>query len=213
MRVIALTATIAAIGLTGCEKDIACTDHLAWSVELSLIDEAGGPVEGATVSVTDGSITEDCYEYEGTYTCGAELAGDLTISMEASGFSAEELDVTVEADECHVISQQITHTMMAVDCTLDVLPSVEVTVSDEAGDPIPDASVAYVSPNDEIGAESIDCSPLDGVYYCGEEVAGELEIFAEAEGFIAQSEVVTVAMTEDGCHVVTELLDLVLLTE
>ncbi len=213
MRAIALTATIAAIGLTGCEKNTMCTDLLAWSVELSLVDEAGAPIEGATVSVTDGSITEDCESYEGTYTCGAELAGDLTISMEASGFAAEDLDVTVAADECHVISQQITHTMMAVDCTLDARPSVEVTVSDEDGAPIADAAVGYVSPNDEIGAESIDCFPLDGVFYCGEEVAGELEVFAEAAGFIAQSDVVTVGMTEDGCHVVTETLDFVLPAE
>ena len=70
-----------------------------------------------------------------------------------------------------------------------------VSVFDEAGDPIADASVSDVSPNEKVGAESSDCSPFDDVHYCGEEVAGELEIYAE--GFEPQNAVVT---TEPCCE-------------
>ena len=32
---------------------------------------------------SDGTITEECYGYEGVYSCGAELAGDLTVTASA----------------------------------------------------------------------------------------------------------------------------------
>ncbi|MFT5680110.1 MAG: hypothetical protein ACI8RZ_001015 [Myxococcota bacterium] len=209
----ALTATIAVAGLIGCEKESGCTDHLAWSVQLLLEDESGARVDGAVVSVTDGTITEDCEGYEGVYACGAEMSGDLTISIQASGFSSEEIDVTIASDECHVLPEEITHTLMSVDCAQEAVPSVVVSVSNEAGDPITDVDVGYVSSNDKVGAESIDCEAGDGAFYCGEEVAGDLEIYASAKGYVPHSEVVTVEMSSDGCHVVTEDLDVVLLAE
>ena len=214
MRIItALTA--AAIGLTGCERiEYGCTDIMMWSIELSLEDEAGTPVADAVVSVTNGSVTEDCSTgSDGIYYCGGEMAGELTISMQASGFGSEELDVTVEADECHVIPESLTHTMMAVDCTTEAVTSVVVHVTDEAGSPLPQALVSYVPVNDDIGADNIDCMASGDGFYCGEEVAGEMEISAWAEGFEAQYEVVTVGVSEDGCHVITQELDIALIAE
>ena len=214
MRAITALTTIAALTtLTGCDEiNTVCTDHLAWSVELTLEDGDGGLIEDAQVSITDGTITEECYGYEGVYSCGAELAGDLTVIASAPGFSPDELDITVEADECHVITEQATLTLWPMDCTAEVVSSASVTVVDEDGAAIEEARVSY-APVSEYTDESIACEGHSGVYYCGEEIAGELDIFVDADGFDSHSERITVEMTPDNCHVITEQVDVVLIAE
>lgn len=208
-------ATLA--GLGGCEeaiKLIPCTDDIKTSVLLSLEGDDGGEVEGAAVSVTDGVITEDCQELgDGLYGCGEELAGELTISMAADGFEPEELDVSIEEDECHVIPQEITHALMGVDCTAEVVPSVRVSVFDEDGAAIEGAQVSHAPLSDDIGAESIECTLSGAAFSCGDDVPGDYEIMAQAEGFQVGSASVTVEMDEIGCHVVTQSVDITLAAE
>jgi len=200
-------------GLTGCEE-VSCTNDAKTSVLLSLESDLGGALEGAEVSVTDGLVTEDCQEIDvGLYSCGIELAGELTISMAAAGFEAEELDVFVEEDECHVIPQELTHTLMAVDCSAEIVPSVMVSVIDETGAVIDGASVSHAPLSEEIGAESMDCALSGAAFYCGDDVPGVYEIMAQAEGFQVGSASVTVEMDALDCHVVTQSVDITLAVE
>ena len=214
---ITILSIVTLAGLVGCDEAIRlipCTDDIKTSVLLSLEDELGAVIEGAAVSVTDGVITEDCQELSaGQYNCGEELAGELTISMVAYGFEPEELDVSVEEDECHVIPQEIAHTMEYVSCTADVVPSVMVSVSDEDGAAIADAQVSYAPLSEDIEAESIDCWGFDDAFYCGEELPGVFNITAEAAGFQVGNAEITVEMDELGCHVITESVDFILAAE
>ena len=210
---ITILSLVTLAGLSACEETI-CTDDLKTSVLLSLESDQGGAIEGAAISVTDGAITEDCPALEaGLYGCGQELAGELTISMAAYGFEPEELDVSVEEDECHVISQEIAHALMAVDCTAEVVPAVIVSVLDDDGAVIEGAEVSHAPLSEEIGAESIDCTPGDAAFYCGDDVPGDFEIMAQAEGFQIGSAAVSVEMDEVGCHVVTQSVDITLAAE
>ena len=218
MKTITALTAFAFAGLTGCywegPLEVSCTDIMMWSVELELEDESGMPLLDAAVTVTDGITTEECSTGgEGFYYCGQEMGGDLTISVSAAGYYDEDIDVTVTSDECHVVQESITHTMASVDCTTEIATSVVVTVGDEAGGPIEGVAVGYVPVSDDIGADVIDCEGESELFFCGEEVAGDLEILVSAEGYQPHSEVVTVAVSDDGCHVITEDLDVVLLAE
>ena len=204
-------ATLAALG--GC-SEVLCTAEVRYSVALSLINEDGAAVEGAVVEITDGVITEACQELDaGLYSCGEELSGELILSMSSDGYYAEELDVTVEAGECGVLTEEITHTMMMVSCTTQIVPAVEVSVLDEDGAAIADAQVSYAPLSEDIGAEHIGCSSEGEVFFCGEDEPGNYDILAEAEGFLPGSAAVTVEMDEFGCHVVTQSVDIVLAAE
>lgn len=93
------------------------------------------------------------------------------------------------------------------DCTMEARSSVSVTVTDAAGAPLSDAAVVY---SVDGGAEQA-CEPMSGgAWVCGWEVSGVFQITASAEGYEAQSAEVEVGMTEDGCHVVGEVLELAL---
>ena len=91
-------------------------------------------------------------------------------------------------------------------CTASIEFSVYVTVYDEAGEVIDNASVSYIS--DEMSgaceADSI------GGHYCGEEQSGDVTISVSAEGYVDAEE--TVNVEADECHVITEYLDIRLAT-
>ena len=75
------------------------------------------------------------------------------------------------------------------------------------------AEVSHAPLSEEIGAESIDCTPGDAAFYCGDDVPGDYEIMAQAEGFQIGSAAVSVEMDEVGCHVVTQSVDITLAAE
>lgn len=95
-----------------------------------------------------------------------------------------------------------------MDCDLMAIASVVVNVSTSDGE-----EAAFEISYEADGAAPVACEPLgDGgdQFVCGYEVDGDLTITVEAEGYVAQTETVTVEMREDGCHVVSETLDVVL---
>ena len=98
------------------EEDIACTADFRYSATLNIKDQSGSPVADADVSYTvDGN--EGTYIdtwLEGEYAIGGEESGDFVVDIIAE-VSTEDpccwevgsttLEFTIEADECHVISQ------------------------------------------------------------------------------------------------------------
>ena len=93
-------------------EPIACDTMAVGSVNVSVVDAAGAAIAGATVTYSGGDfVDQPCEEYGGAYTCGWELAGEITVKAAATGFSPAEGSVTVEADVCHVIPQALTLTL------------------------------------------------------------------------------------------------------
>lgn len=217
---ITILSIVTLAGLSGCE-DVICTTESSPSVLLSLVSDGGDVIEGAEVIVedimidgTDGYTSQPCEELEaGLYACGMDLTGELTLSIAADGFEPDVLEVYVDGGECEVMTEEITHTMMGMDCTAEVVPAVQVSVLDEDGVSIVDAQVSYAPLSDDIGAESIDCSAADDVFYCGEDVPGNYEITALADGFQAGHTAISVEMDEVSCHVVTQSVDITLAVE
>jgi len=142
---------------------------------------------------------------DGEFACAFEVAGDLTIRVEADGYAPFEQTVTVRADECHVIGRTITAVLSLPDCTDEVRPGVVVTVVGESDEVLEDVAVTWRLGED--GPEQ-PCGATDDVWWCADEVAGDLTLTASAAGHTTVSEAVTV--TEDACHVITEEVTLAL---
>ncbi len=88
-------------------------------------------------------------------------------------------------------------------CTTIAAVSVSVTVIDADGLAV-DALVSY----EANGEAAVGCDHHADVYLCGYEVAGDIEIHVEAEGYQDHDEIVTV--TEDVCHVNGRSIEVVL---
>jgi len=98
------------------EEGILCTEDFRYSATLDIRDQNGTPVSDADVSYTvDGN--EGTYIdtwLEGEYIIGGEEAGDFVVEIFAEvdtedpccwDVGSATLEFTIEADECHVISQ------------------------------------------------------------------------------------------------------------
>jgi hypothetical protein len=97
--------------LAGCPGGggTACTTEARTSVSLTVLDAEGDPVLGADASYVSAERSGDCDEgVGGVYSCGYELAGDLTLTVLVDGAAAWSQTVTVDEDECHVITEQVT---------------------------------------------------------------------------------------------------------
>lgn len=191
--------------LAGCPSEVACDLMAVSSVTVTLAGEDGGDLSAATVTYTvDGADPVACDAFDGTWTCGYEVAGVLTIRAEAEGYDAVEQDVTVEAGECHVVTEQVSLTLPVsdIDCTEESVPSVLATVAGSSGEELSGVAVTWARTDSE--AVEQPCEDLGTEWRCGSEVAGELEIFAIADGHEGETQIVTVEADE--CHVLTESL-------
>jgi hypothetical protein len=188
----------------GCEVYTMCTDDRRSSLTVSVVDEAGAPIEGATGTYSiDGGVEANCDEgAAGMLTCGWEVAGDMTVTVSAKYHETQTFTERIEADECHVLGEEIEVTLLSVDCTAEVVPSIEVTVTDSQGVDITAADVMWnMAAEDDLPEP---CTQQGGnVWVCGEEVAGELVVEIDNAGpYEPYRELVTV--DEDECHVITE---------
>lgn len=199
--------------LTACPggpTTVDCTTEARSSITLTVVDPDGADVPDATATYSvDGSADEDCESFgTGGLACGWELAGTFEVTVTAPGFAPSSFTQVVEADECHVITESVEHTLQPLDCTDEALPSIRVTVTDSQGAQITSADVSWnVAAEDDLNDP---CTPLGGnVWTCGEEVAGELAVeITNAGPYEPYRQTVTV--TADACHVLTEELDAVL---
>lgn len=114
-----LLPLMALTGFTACfEKEVGCDDYAAASAQITVLDESGAPVTTATViaSTEDGELDCETWDENGVYVCGYEVSGPFLISIEAEGFEPQELEleVGVTEDECHVVTEMATVTLVAV---------------------------------------------------------------------------------------------------
>lgn len=195
------------VSLMACEPEgeVACTEEARSSV--NVVVEGVGEVQPAVTYSRDGGETfeacdgmGDVGDVDASWVCGWEVAGELIVRVEAEGFEQQDTLVTVEADACHVLSESLTVTMQPVVCTSEVVPSVFVTVSDEAGLGIEGASVAFEAAESGVSGA---CASSDDLHFrCGEELPGAITVTASAPGYAPQT--AEVVVEANACHVVTE---------
>ena len=101
---------------TGEIEDIVCTANIEFSVYATIYNEAGEVIENASASYSAEEISGDCEaDSIGGHYCGEEQSGEVTIFVSAEGYVDAEETVTVEADQCHVITENLDITMVVVD--------------------------------------------------------------------------------------------------
>ena len=199
-----------------------CTEEIVPSVLISLVDESGEAITDAGVRYSiDGSAFREasCSESAEAGGClvfmaGSDEPGEFLIIAQREGYidAIETLDVGMDEYGCHVVTQELVLTMspQEVACTEEVRPSVIVNIVDQEGEPLEGASVTY-SANGEAFAEA-ECQSSEGgsctSFVAGYEIAGDFVIRAEYDGLDPVIETVVVEQTDDGCHVVTETVDL-----
>lgn len=191
-----------------------CTEIAMSSVTLSVVDADGSPVPDAAATFSvDGGAAEDCESFSGTFTCGYERAGTFTVEASAPGYADNSATVTIGMDAagCHVVGQSITITLDQVDCTEEVRPSVLVHLWTMIDIPMENTAVSWALQNAEMASQPCTGSAMD--WACGSEFAGDLEISASADGFHAPLTLVTVPMSEDGCHVITQSVEIEMLPD
>ena len=100
---------------TGELEELNCTASIEFSVYVTVYDEAGEVLEGASVSYSSEEMSGDCeMDSVGGHYCGEEQSGDVTIFVSAEGYYDDEETVYILADECHVITQNLDITLSAV---------------------------------------------------------------------------------------------------
>lgn len=199
--------TILLLSLLGCNDPIACTTIAVYSTTVSVEDEAGQPVNDATLTCTvDGGGEAPCEVLgNGQYACGIEQSGAFVITASAADYDDESVSVEVGADECHPIAEAVTIVLSGPVCTAEVVASVQVNLADAGGAPLEDPAVTYQVGG---GAESA-CTSSDGTsWLCGEDEVGSITVRGTASGHEAAEVTVAVAQDAAGCHAVTETVDL-----
>ncbi len=99
-------ATLAAAGCFPILDGTICTDDFRAGVNVTVTDENGDPISGATLTLTEGDFSETMEESSraGEYFGAGERAGAYTLTVEAVGFEPVVVDdIVVDEDECHVI--------------------------------------------------------------------------------------------------------------
>ncbi len=198
VRIFIVLSLLLAVPMVGCFPMVDCTEEARSSITARVFDTSGIPVAEANVTYTaDGWVDEPCESFDGEYICGWEVAGEITVRVEAWGFQEAEKTVTVAEDECHVIGETVEFVLQPVDCTEQVRPSVTVTVVDIEGDPVVDAVVEY-SPECEDWFAPEPCHQTNpNVFVCGYDYICPLYIDAVAPGYEPQTAIVD--PDEDEC--------------
>lgn len=199
----------AACGTAG--GGVTCTTEARASVMVSVVDLDGAAITDAVVTYSsDGSAQDqDCFDGgSGSFSCGFEESGPITVTASAEGFFDATQTVVVEADECHVITAALTLELEPLACTDEIAASVVVTVTDTSNQDVNGGDVVWnMADEDDLPEPCL--QTVGNEWICGEEVAGDIRIDIDNAGpYQPFSTVVTVG--EDECHVITEQLDAVL---
>jgi len=104
MALIGLSILVAGCPLAG-SSDLVCTEVFVYGLTVTLTDDNGVPITGATLTLTDGNYSETLQELEnGVYVGAGERAGTYTLAIAADGYMPVTVEhIVVNADECHVI--------------------------------------------------------------------------------------------------------------
>lgn len=182
------------------------------SVSVSVTAEDGTPITDAMVTYSvDGVEMGACEAWPGGgWVCGFEVPGHFVVTATAVGYepASAEVDIAMDAQGCHVLGEAVTLTLVEAACEGDAVTSVYATLVGSSGEALDHPAVSW-RPADIDDAPWEACHPSELGWECGIEVAGRLDIMGTAGGHTIDYALADVPMTEDGCHVVTQEVDLV----
>ena len=88
------------------DEQVACTQQFVYGVNVTVTDSATHqPIEGATLTLTDGNYTEVMENGSGgSYAGAGERAGTYVLTIDAEGYDSMRIEnIVVESDICHVV--------------------------------------------------------------------------------------------------------------
>ena len=201
---------LALVFASGCfERQYDCDDMAIVSVVVTVASSGSQPFEDLQVWYTRSGDAQpqSCDEQGGSFLCGYELDGALLIEASAGCHGDVSETVVVPQGRCHPEQQDLQLLMDPLDCTQEELPGVYVTVANEDGAAIPDASVGFV-PTDQDWTDYEPCEAYNDGWGCAWGLSGDIDIQVTADGYAPWTGEVTVGA--DCCGPVTEPMDLVL---
>jgi hypothetical protein len=139
-RTLAVVAALSLLAHVSCLTDpIACTDIAISSLAVTVDDEASAPIIDATVTATHGGDIKTCESQDdGSYRCDFyEVAGDFVVAASKDGFVDDSESVTVDSDECHVITESVRLVLVVANppcCCAYVKPGDIDIISEEPTD-------------------------------------------------------------------------------
>lgn len=185
-----------------------CSLYAAASVNLTLTDEAGDPIpSGATVRYqVDGGTEQDCEPMmDGSWVCGWEQVGHITVSVEAEGYEpiTGEVDVGLTEDGCHA-EGEVLELVLTESCDASVVVGAIVMVTDASGAPIPEPVVQWSLTYADMAPQ--DCVNIDGVeFHCATGQFGEISLQVTSVGFEPWAQ--DIIVPEGECGAETELVE------
>ena len=193
--------------LAACSPPAVCPGGADAAVLVQLTDGGDLYLDDASVSfIFEQSDEKDCTSSTmndaPVYECGQPNAGDYTINVSIPGRQDVSEQVSVEFADCRLQQAEL-EIEIGEECAVTTAPSVLVTVLDlPSGLPLEDAQVKYKNVDD--ATSPLDCEvsdALNAVWSCGDNEAGNIEIYALKFGYITQQETTRVRMGP--CHVET----------
>lgn len=183
------------------DDDFGCTADIRWSVTVTVIDPEGDPVSDARLYFRSDSDAGDCESWgDGTYACGEEVAGELTIEVEHDSLAPASANVTVLDDICHVITEELEIALEYPECPDVDAPAVLAEVFYEDGTAHGDAEVWWDYPNADM--EPQPCEPYgesdeENLFVCAWGLSGDFGVWATSAG--GASEYALVEVGADIC--------------
>ncbi len=109
---LAVVVTLAGCGIFG---GGVCTAVFVSGVNVTVVDDNGDPVGGATATLTEGTYTEQMDELgTGSFAGAGERTGTYTLTVEAEGFETVTIENIVVLDGgCHVVAVSREVTLVA----------------------------------------------------------------------------------------------------
>lgn len=211
----AIFLSLAFLSLGGCmvvmNHQQGCTDMAAASVGVTVRTADGGSMDGLRVVYTaDGGPERACDHITGDWICGYEVDGNIKVTATLPGYVEQSQMVVVGSDECHVIQEFVDIVLEPdeVACTDIAIPAVEVHLSGSGGEVLDHPMVTW----EQDSTAPNPCDTQDGglTWECGWEVSGMVYVEAAAGGHVTHGETVSVPLTEDGCHPVTQQVEIAL---
>lgn len=89
---------------------VTCTSEVAPSVFVTVTDEFGVGIAAATVAyeARDAGVSGACDSVDALrFRCGEELPGEIVVTASAPGYPPQTAEVVVEADACHVVTEEL----------------------------------------------------------------------------------------------------------
>lgn len=111
--IVAVCATLTACSNGNSSDKLACTMEARSSVDLTVLDTLGLPLQSYDVSfqVDAGATQKINCNTSDSCPIEYEKSGVFSITVSKPGFNSASREVTVSKDACHVITQRVTFTL------------------------------------------------------------------------------------------------------